>query len=239
MTRLADHRKKEMTQKASSLFIVFIVVSILLFTFGFKLVIQASVIISNLLSKESTANQKAAEEDQDFFGTIDLDTLPTATNSAKLIVSGTTSDFDEVEIYINSEKVKESKTATNNEFSEEVGDLQKGDNEIYVRAIARKAKKTKSSDTYTVIYISDKPKLEVSEPGDNSTVNRQEVKVVGTTDKGNTVSVNNLPVVVDINGKFQTTTRLKDGENKIEIHVNDIAGNEEKKTLTVQYKKDE
>lgn len=228
-----------MTQKASSLFIVFIIVSVLLFTFGFKLVIQASVILSNLLSKESTATQQDTEEDQDFFGTVNVDSLPTATNSAKLLVSGTTSDFDEVQIYINDEKVKDAKTASDNEFSEEVGDLKKGENEIYVKAIARKAKKTKSSDVYTVIYISDKPKLEISEPGDNSTVNRQEVRIVGNTDKGNTVSVNNLPVVVDLNGKFQKSIRLKDGENKIEVKVLDIAGNEEKKIITVQYKKDE
>lgn len=227
-----------MTKKASTLFIIFIVVSIFLFTFGFKLVIQASVFLSNLLSNETTATQTTTE-DPDFFGTIDVDSLPTATNSAQLMVSGTISEFDKVEIFLNSKKVNVTKIGKLNEFSEEIGDLEKGENEIYVRAIATKAKKTKSSDVFTVQFLSEKPKLEINEPSDNATVNKQELRVVGTTDKGNTVSVNNSPVVVDVNGMFQTTVRLKEGENKLEIKVQDIADTEEKKTITVTYRKEE
>lgn len=236
MSRLSQYKKKEMTQKATFLFVVFIVLSILFFTFGFKLVIQSSIFLNNIFSKETVQEEQQSD---DFFGVLDVDPVPNATNSAKIIVSGSTNNYPKIAIYINSKKVSETNVERSGTFSEEVGDLKKGENSVYVRAIAEKEKKSKKSDTYQVTYLSDKPKLEVTEPSDNSTTNKQEIKVAGTTDKDVSISVNNAPVVVDINGKFQTTVRLKDGENKLEIIAEDIAGNQEKKTITVVYKKDD
>ena len=47
-----------------------------------------------------------------------------------------------------------------------------------------------------------------------------------------------MPVVVDANGNFEISVRLKDGDNQITAKAQDIAGNEEIKTIKVTYQKD-
>ena len=89
-----------------------------------------------------------------------------------------------------------------------------------------------------MLYKSEKPKLEIKEPQDGLKTNKQEVNLVGETDKETYIKVNDLPVVVDAQGVFQTTLKLKEGENKIIITAQDIADNLEEKVLTVIYEKE-
>jgi len=70
------------------------------------------------------------------------------------------------------------------------------------------------------------------------TTNNQEIKVKGNTDKETYIHINDIPVVVDANGAFETSVRLKDGDNQINATAVDIAGNIETKTLKVIYQKD-
>ncbi len=100
-------------------------------------------------------------------------------------------------------------------------------------------KNEKKTSDYNVFYSDDKPKLEITEPQDNSKTSKSEITIIGSTDNDITVRTNNLPVIVDATGKFRTTLRLKEGENKIEISAVDDAGNNETKTITVTYQKDE
>ena len=44
--------------------------------------------------------------------------------------------------------------------------------------------------------------------------------------------------MVDANGSFETSVRLKDGDNQIVATAQDIAGNVETKTIKVTYQKD-
>ena len=126
----------------------------------------------------------------------------------------------------------------NDVFSEEIGDLEKGDNNFYIQAKSKDSKIKKNTITYKVFYKNEKPKLDISEPSDNSTTNNQEIKVKGSTDRETYVRVNDLPVVVDASGGFETTVRLKDGDNQIVITASDIAGNMETKFLKTTYQKD-
>ena len=80
--------------------------------------------------------------------------------------------------------------------------------------------------------------MEITEPSDNFSTSNQEIKIKGSTDKETYVHINDLPVVVDANGNFETSIRLKDGDNQITATAQDIAGNTETKTLKVTYQKD-
>ena len=142
-----------------------------------------------------------------------------------------------MDFFINSKKGKEIESSSDT-FSEEIGDLKKGDNSVYVLAKSKDNKIEKNTIIYKVFYKNEKPKLDVSEPSDNSTLNNQEVKVKGITDKETYIRINDLPVVVDANGSFETTIRLKDGDNQIVITGVDIAGNIETKSLKVTYQKE-
>lgn len=211
-----------------------IMVFIFILTVGFKILLNTSLYINQLFNKNSP---QVTVEKESFNGDLSIDSIPEATNSAKVLVSGSISNFDSITLYLNKEKIKEIPVASDS-FSLEIENLIKGDNTIYFLAKSKKFKETKQSDTYRVTYKDDKPKLEVSEPTDQFKTNKQEIKVSGKTDEDNTVKVNSLPVVVDFQGGFQTTIKLNDGDNKIKITVEDNFGNTESKELTVNYQKD-
>lgn len=217
------------------LIIAFIGLVIFLVTIGFKLLINSTLFLNNIGSKEDT---NETQTDEDFIGTVDIDNIPTATNSARFVLSGSVTNYDTVDMYINRKKVKSVKLLNTGSFSEEIGDLQKGDNLVYVVVKATKEKKQKKSETHTVIYNNEKPKLEVRDLQDGSKVYKSELKVTGSADKGNEVTVNGFPVVIDQNGNFETTINLREGDNTVEVQVQDEAGNTEKKTFKVTYQKD-
>jgi len=214
--------------------IILFLVLYFIFTFGIKLLLNSSSFIAGLLPQPST---KPLSKTEDTFSSIDVNSIPQATNSAKFIISGSILNFDFLKFYINGNKVKEIELSSDT-FSQEIGDLKKGGNNVYIQAKSKDSKIEKNTITYQVFYKNEKPKLVISEPSDNSTANNQEIKVKGSTDKETYVRVDDLPVVVDANGGFETTVRLKEGDNQIVITAADSAGNMETKSLKATYQKD-
>ncbi len=236
MTRLESHRQKQQKVSLFTAALIFVIFCIFMFTTGFKVLFSASFFVSNLFAKRDEKAQ--AKEDEDFIATIDITDIPTATNSATISVSGTVMNLDTLDFYLNDEKIKTINVLNQDNFTEEIKDLKKGNNEIYIVGKNKQANKRKFSPDFSVLYKSEKPKLEIKEPSDNTRTGNQEIKVSGTTDKETFIKVNNLPVVVDAMGGFTATVKLKDGENKIEITAQDEAQNIESKTLTITYQKD-
>jgi len=234
MGRLERVQEKKIKNTIILYIVILVLVLYFIFTFGIKLLLNSSSFISGLFPQPST---KPLSKTEDTFSSIDVNSIPQATNSARFIISGSVLNFDILDFYINAKKVKEIESSSDT-YSEEIGDLEKGDNNVYVLAKSRNNKIEKNTITYKVFYKNEKPKLDISEPSDNSTTNNQEIKVKGSTDKETYVRVNDLPVVVDANGGFETTVRLKDGDNQIVITASDIAGNMETKSLKVTYQKD-
>lgn len=237
MSRLEDHRRKQFMHKILFFLVCLVGLIVLLATVGFNALINSSIFVRNLLSNGNTDQTEQANDN--FFGTLYIDSIPTATNSARIIVSGSASNYDTIEYYINDDKVKTITVSNIPSFSNEIGDLKKGVNNVYIKAIAKSAKKEKDSEVFNVVYSDEKPKLEIKEPSETSKTSKSEISVIGETDKDIEIKINQSPVIVDATGKFQTSVRLKEGENKIEITAIDQAGNTEKKTLTVEYRKDD
>ncbi len=82
------------------------------------------------------------------------------------------------------------------------------------------------------------PKVEISSPQDNSTVNQASVEIKGYTNKGNTVKINNADVSNN-DGSFSQTIPLKEGDNVVTIQATDPknSNNNTSKTITVKYVK--
>ncbi len=177
-------------------------------------------------------------KNNDIVGNVDIDSIPAATNSARIFISGNVVNLNKIEFYINDEKVKETTLHSSDSFNEEIGDLIKGENNIYVKAISTDDKKQKQSKTFTVLYKPDKPNLEITAPNDNSKTSNQEIVIRGTTDIETFIKINDLPAVVDAKGSFDKEIRLKEGDNIITVVALDIAGNTEVKTITIKYQKD-
>jgi len=213
-----------------------VVTIILISTVGLKILLNSSVFIADFFNKKQP---ESFSKTNDVYGTLNVDNIPVATNSPKFIVSGSVVNYDKVQFFIGGKKVDEIKSVSTDSFSKEIGDLKEGENQVYLKALTNDLKSSKKSDIFTIIFKPNKPKLEISEPQDKSKTSNQEIYLKGTTDKEVFIKINDLPVTVDINGNFQTSIRLKDGDNTITVVATDIANNVETKTLTVTYQKED
>ncbi|MFH0772820.1 MAG: hypothetical protein V1922_00730 [bacterium] len=234
MSRLEKHQNKQLLQRVAIAVVLFVAFVIFFFSAGIKMLVSFTLFLNQIAnggSKQQTSQQTES------LNTVNIDPIPSATNSATLTFSGTALNFDKLEIYLNDEKQDE--ISISDSFSGEVKGLEKGTNTIHFIAKSSTSKETKKTPAYDVLYKSDKPKLEIQEPGDNTKTNKEDVKISGQTDKETTIRINGQPLIVDVNGKFTTLFRLKEGENKIQITAEDIVGNQEKKDLTITYSKDE
>ena len=223
--------------KAKIITAVVVVVLILgfIFTLGIKILLNTSIFVANIFNKNQITPTVANE---DVYGSISIDNIPTATNSARIVVSGSVVNYSILRFYINGDKIKEKILDSSDNFSEEIGDLVSGNNEVFVKVLTKDQKKSKNSTVFKVFYSNQKPKLDISEPSDNSKTSQQDLTIKGTTDKEVFIKVNDIPVVVDANGSWETSVKLKDGDNQIVITASDTAGNMESKTITVNYQKD-
>jgi len=234
MSHLEKRQNKQFVQRLVIGIVLFVVVFFFLFTTGIKLLVSFTLFLNQLANG---GNKQQTVEKQQTLSSIDIDPISSATNSATIKFSGTSLNFDSIEIYLNDEKQDEVNIADT--FNGEVKTLEKGQNTVYFIAKSSKTKATKKTQSFSVLYKMDKPKLEISSPSDNSRTNKEDIVVSGNTDKETTIRINGQPIIVDADGKFTSSTRLKDGENKLIISAEDIVGNIEQKTLTVTYSKDD
>jgi len=234
MSRLEKHENKQIIQKILIAVVLFVAAIIFFFSAGIKMLVSFTLFLNQLANGNS---QQQALQKTESFNTVNIDPIPSATNSATLLFSGTSLNFDKLEIYLNDEKQDEINISDT--FSGEVKGLEKGDNKVHFIAKSSSSKETKKTPTYSILFKSEKPKLEIQEPSDKSKTNREDVRISGTTDIETTIRINGQPIIVDVQGKFTTLLRLKDGENKINITAEDIVGNQEVKDLVVTYSKDD
>lgn len=231
-TKRANSRKARHDQK--QLYIiggVLVALVLFLLIFGLNLARGISLLIFGV------AEDVVQTEDEQFFGTLFVNRPAVATNSAQIIVSGSVSNFDEVGFYINGEEISKT-SVSEGSFEEEIGPLEIGENNFFVKGFANNGNDEQKSETYTISYINTKPELEITEPQNDATTSDRQITVRGTTDPNNDVEVNGSPTVVNAGGSFQSRVRIRDGENKIEVVARDIAGNETKNEITVRYEDD-
>lgn len=232
MRRIEKHQRKQLTKTIILLAFILIVTLYFIFTVGIKILLNTSLFIANLFGKKT---QTSPASRNDVYSLIKVDTIPFATNSAKIIVAGSVFNLTNVEFYINNEKVKEKTLTSSDYFSEEIGDLKEGNNEIYIKGKSEDGKIVKQTKKFSVFYKKNPPKLIIHEPENKSSTSQSEIKIKGSTDKETFIKINDFPVVVDADGNFETSLRLRQGENTIIIVAEDQAGNLEEKTITVTY----
>ncbi len=206
------------------------------FAIGFNLLLNSAAFVAQFTNPKVTP---LVQKNSDFIGTVSIDSIPNATNSAQFTVSGTAVNFNTVELYLNGEQVKSIKLDTSDGFTAQIGDLQTGTNEVYAVGIDTQNNQQKKTQVYTVEYLNQPPKLDVQSPPDHTKTNTNEIVVKGQTDKETYVRINDSPVVVGATGEFQYTVQLKEGDNSISVVAQDVAGNQTTKSLTVTYQKDQ
>lgn len=236
MRRLEWRQQKKIRSKIISYIFLLIIIVIFLATVGFKFMINTALFIAKSSQKDK-ANQAKTTNINDINLPPEIFDLPEATNSAKIKVNIQAVSSDKVLLYVNDQLQKE--IEPNEDIFEQEIELQKGENSIYLISENQKNKQKKDSKTYKIIYKDEKPLLEITSPKDKENINRDEIQITGRTDKEVFVRINDFPVIVDSDGNFVSSLKLKEGDNKIKIEAKDIAGNTEVKELTVIYQKED
>lgn len=218
------------------MYIVILVLLVIFFmTFGLQLILGASRFIAGFDST-SGSNSTGNSNDTSVIVAPELYDIPDATSSAQLDITGRTNGSGTITIYVNDVESDSFEVDEDDPDFETTVRLNNGSNSIYAEYENEKGK-IKDSDEYTVIYLKDKPTLDISSPSDGATYDKNEVTISGSVGDDINVKVNGRPVVVAADGSFRTNHSLSEGDNKITIIATDIAGNTTEEELTVKYEK--
>jgi hypothetical protein len=230
-SRLTKNVEKR-TRKNILLSIVgILIILFLLMKFGVGILVNFSLFLAG--SKDNQSQQSTNKID--FLAPPTLNPISSATNSAKIIISGKYTKDTTIELFVNDDLEDETKTDKDGNFAF-TPSLKQGSNQIKARAKVDD-KKSDFSVTFTVNYSNSAPKLEVTSPSDGQTFKKDQntASIQGSTDQGVTVTVNGFWAVIDETNNFSYTLPLQNGDNEIKIVAVDQAGNKSEKTLKVNY----
>lgn len=208
-----------------------IIILFLLFKFGIGILVNFSLFLAG--SKDNQSLQSSNKID--FLAAPTLNPVTSATNSARIIISGKSSKETTIELFVNDDLQDEIETDKDGNFAF-TPDLKSGRNEIKARA-TKDDKKSDFSVTFTVMYTNSAPLLEVSSPTEGQTYKKDQntASVQGKTDPGVTITVNGFWAVIDETNNFSYNLPLQNGDNEIRIVAIDQAGNKSEKTVRVNY----
>jgi len=205
----------------------------LVFIYGVPAVIKMAVFFGNIRSSSTPIETKnnIPPSPPVFKSTFD------ATNSAKLSLNGFAEAGSIVKIFLTGQPADEVVVDKDGNFSFDNLTLTLGNNGITAIAVDADGNKSSASEKLTIWYNNQPPKLEITQPADNSTITNESgiVEIVGQTDSEASVSINEHLVVVDNNGNFKDTFNLVSGDNLLNIVATDKAGNQTVKTLNLNY----
>lgn len=168
-----------------------------------------------------------------------LSKLPGAVKGSKLGLSGYAQEGLQVKIYLNAVQVASLRAGKDGQFSFDGLALDEGSNEIYARAVDDHQVESNPSVKVTVKYLKKPPFLELTNLGDNAEIKQKETifTLVGKTQTGATVAINNSLVFVDNDGNFNYPFTLSDGQNTITAVATDEAGNTTKVERAINFTK--
>lgn len=240
MSRLEKYLQRKKRKIIFILIITLIIIFYLFLNYGISLLINSVLFFRNFQeTKNNSLINKNLPNKNDLY-LLDIEDIPIATNSSKIVIKGSTFNLAQLIFYLNKKKVAEKNLMTDESFIQIIDNLiEETNNEILIKALNKENKIVKESKKYLVYYKKNKPKLEISQPEDNKKIDQSSVIIKGKTDKETIIKINDYPVVVDALGEFEHEVNLNEGENKIKIQATDIAGNQEEKTLTVIYEKED
>lgn len=149
-----------------------------------------------------------------------------ATNSAQIDIKGYATPGSKVKIYVDDELKDTVGVQPDGSFVAKSIELNLGTNNIYGKTIDEKDQESLASKTIKLVYDSEKPPLEISEPEDGKVVQgERRLKVSGKTKPGAQVTVNGTQLIVNSDGNFSSTYNLNDGGNSLTIKASDRASN--------------
>lgn len=229
-----SRRLKRKTEKTLLLSVFgIILILFLLVKFGIPLLVNFSLLITGSKNDSETILKNSSS----FVMQPVLYPLPTATNSAKISISGEALQKQIISLYLNNNMENKVKVKDDKSFLFEDIILSEGENIIKAKAADSNDKESDFSKPVVIIYKNAQPNLSIDSPSDNQIFSKEEnsINVTGKTVSGAKVTVNDLWTIVDANGNYSKNIRLDNGENVINVIAVDEAGNKAEMKIKVNY----
>ena len=231
-SRLNRKTNDQITKKTIFLGLSTIVLGLLVLLFGLPLLVKFSIFLGegknkkNSIVEEKIMPPLAPRILRDF----------EATNSATIKIKGFAEAKVKVELYKNEISIGSTEVSENGDFVFDKIDLSDGDNYFSAIASTDKSGNSDESEIINVVYDTVAPFLTLTNPSEESlSVDSIDFDIVGKTDKGSSVLINNKIVKVDDNGDFKEKWQLTIGKNDLVVIARDDAGNETKKSISITY----
>lgn len=206
----------------------------ILAVFGVPLLVNYSVMVDKIRGEEDVT---LSQNKDDFIAPPMLLAEFTATNSAKISLSGTAAEDHTVKLYVNDELLEKITVRDDGSFTAREIKLSDGDNEIKAKAVNREKEESGFSDIVTIFYKNEPPTLSIDSPQDNQIVSGENntVQVTGKTDPGVKVRVNSFWAIVDSSGNYKYNLTIQNGDNRFTVEATDKAGNKTEQSRNVIY----
>ncbi len=233
-SRLSRRQEKENLRKAFIYFILAIVLMGATLFLGIPVIIRVAIFFTEIRGSSLPVEQT----DTLAPSPPRINTLPEATKTAYINLSGTSEAGSTVEIYINDQKVDSIVSDSNSSFSTGKLRLEEGRNSIYTIAVDHTGNQSSASEKHYVWYDEKPPELEITSPQDGANFYGEQEKSItiqGKTEPEVSIALNGRIIIVNSEGEFSTSLSLNEGENQILVVAQDRAGNETEKEIKVIY----
>ncbi len=232
-TRLQRKREKESLKQALRYVFLIFLVMFLMIKFGLPGLIRLAAFIGDIRS----SGEPIEKQDQLAPRPPTLNTIPEATSSAEIDLSGYAEAGTTTQLYVRGISVADSVVDNEGEFEFLGVHLREGENEIYAVAKDDQGNESDESTTYVVTMDKTPPELSLESPtnGDRFFDNDNPITIKGVAEEDVEVRINGRFIRTNSDGSFETTLSLNDGDNEIEVKAIDEAGNETNDKVTVNY----
>ncbi len=223
-SRLARSEEKKAFRRLILTVIGTLIILLSLVFLGLPALIKLSLFMANLKGGGDTTQQKDTTQPY----SPHLEASYTATNSAKIDVSGYAEPNSTLEVFLNGESLKKILLKDDGQFSLPDVSLKEGENKITAITKDSGGNTSQPSEPLIVLFKKTPPALEVSDPQDGQSFkgDNNKAKINGLTEVGANVTVNGRLVLVRSDGTFSYDFPLGSGDNPLKIISTDVAGNQ-------------
>lgn len=227
---LTKREERSQLKKAFYLAVVSLMIAFFLFSFGIGVLSGFADILNKIFNNEGESTNTNEPAQMPI-----LDSLPNATSSAKLKVSGFAFGADKVIFFVNGEKSGEVEVSAD-KFSFENLTLIDGVNEISAKSLSPDQVESDFSKRNDVILDRIAPELIIESPTEGQTFSgTNRISVKGKTEKDAQVYAGGFLANVNPEGNFEVFVPLIEGDNEIEVKTVDVAGNNNSKKIKVRF----
>ena len=203
--------------------------------FGVKLLVGFSLLVDRIRGNTPTSQQQT----KDILIPPQLDSLPTATFSGQIKVTGKVKGNVNILLYVNEVQSEKTTSEDDGTFLFPDVSVKEGTNVISAKTSDDKNTMSELSNVLTILVKKSKPTLDITEPQDNAEISgdKQSTNIIGKTESDNTVTINDRFAVVQSDGTFTYKLALQEGEQPLIIIAKDVAGNETKLERKIRYRR--